>query len=330
MADNAEKKSESSEDSIAYLRAHGVEVETPEDRKNAAAKKATAASLREGDAGTVSFKYVCVPADESKPLTEHTATAHDGPRGLGDQLPPLLASAFSGGGMVNMDALRNAMPKAMAGGLGDKDTTLTPEAVAAQGGATESFRLSDEVFLYLDEVGSLKRLPINKRATRFAALAGYGDGVMFCGDVYLGRVAADTNRNADFTLKDTDGSAEWIHAAAVQNLQRQKDQGGVPGGISAEELTTKGGDGDGYNWTQNVEDVEVNVPVPAGTRGKDIKVNYATTKVTIDVKDGKSIPLALFAKVAPDGCSWSLSDGVVTLTLEKMNEGETWPVLTAS
>ena len=44
---------------------------------------------------------------------------------------------------------------------------------------------------------------------------------------------------------------------------------------------------------------------------------------------GKSIGLLLFTKVVPDGCSWSLADGIVTLTLEKMNEGETWPVLTS-
>ena len=44
---------------------------------------------------------------------------------------------------------------------------------------------------------------------------------------------------------------------------------------------------------------------------------------------GKCIGLLLFTKVVPDGCSWSLADGIVTLTLEKMNEGKTWPVLTS-
>ena len=252
QAAESESKSESSEDSIAFLRAHGVgvrllgwqastvlcgetkrgractiacrpltaasaapclvrlahvaqvEVETPEDRKNAAAKRAATAALKKGDPGTASFQYVCVPADDDKPLTEHTATVHADTRGScravctmhsaplvrhsvrhsvrptclqpcpcaplpqtqppnpkhqtpnpgqGDQLPTLLASSFAGGGMVNMDALRNAMPQAMAGSLGDdKDTAMTPEKVAAQGGHAESFRLSDEVFLYLDEV----------------------------------------------------------------------------------------------------------------------------------------------------------------------------------
>lgn len=64
---------------------------------------------------------------------------------------------------------------------------LTPEAVSKQGGMTrlhhfrcpdlqsgmtESFRLSDKVFMYLDEVGALKHLPVNPRAGRIAAQCG--------------------------------------------------------------------------------------------------------------------------------------------------------------
>ena len=42
---------------------------------------------------------------------------------------------------------------------------------------------------------------------------------------------------------------------------------------------------------------------------------------------GTELALKLFGRVAPDGCSWSISDGDVVLTLEKAEEGETWPTL---
>lgn len=37
---------------------------------------------------------------------------------------------------------------------------------------TETFRLSDSVFMYLDEVGALKHLPINMRAAMLADQCG--------------------------------------------------------------------------------------------------------------------------------------------------------------
>ena len=45
------------------------------------------------------------------------------------------------------------------------------------------------------------------------------------------------------------------------------------------------------------------------------------------MSSGTELTLTLFGKIAPDGCSWSISDGDVVLTLEKAEEGETWPTL---
>lgn len=57
----------------------------------------------------------------------------------------------------------------MAGGNdGGAFPALTPEAIARQGGQAETFRLSDNVNLYLDAVGALKHLPINPRAADLA------------------------------------------------------------------------------------------------------------------------------------------------------------------
>merc|ERR1712166_1074314 len=212
----------------------------------------------------------------------------------------------------------------MAGGpsLG----SLTPDILAKQPGSTETFRLSDSVNMYLDEIGSLKRLPVNRRASMLASRCGYGDGVMFSGDMYVGKVDGPTDRNVDFKLSDMDPGADWAMRAAHENLSRQ-EKFGTEGGISAKELATKGGEGAGYKWTQTEDELEVEIPAPAGTKGKDVKAKFGTSSLSITVADGTKIDIELFGKVTPDGCTWQMSDGNVAVTLEKATEGETWPAL---
>lgn len=133
--------------------------------------------------------------------------------------------------------------------------------------------------MYLDEIGSLKRLGVNRRASALASRCGYGDGVMFCGDMYVGRVDGPTELNVDFKLSEMDPAAEWAMLAARQNLARQ-EQFGTEGGISAEELATKGGAGDGYKWTQSEDELEIDVPAPPGTKAKDVKVSSKVRRVS--------------------------------------------------
>ena len=43
-----------------------------------------------------------------------------------------------------------------------------------------------------------------------ASRCGYGDGVMFSGDMYVGKVDGPTDRNVDFKLSDMDPGADWV------------------------------------------------------------------------------------------------------------------------
>lgn len=69
------------------------------------------------------------------------------------------------------------------------------QAVADEG-QVESFTLvyptSSNKFtgvnIYLDEIGMLKRLPLNKRAGNFALRAGFNPAPMFYGDIFMGRL----------------------------------------------------------------------------------------------------------------------------------------------
>eukprot|EP00037_Helgoeca_nana_P001303 m.26175 g.26175 ORF g.26175 m.26175 type:complete len:348 (+) comp11679_c0_seq1:191-1234(+) len=322
--------SASSEESLQWLRDHGVTVETPEDRVSIKKAAVSLQSLKASDPNTRVFKYVKIPAAMDEPIELLTGVVPSDHTGVGDKLPALLSVAF-GSGKVDDVALKTSSLQELAGGLGEFSlSSLTPESIAASGGSAEPFRLSDNVTLYLDAVGALKRLPINPRAADLAARCGYGSGVPFHGDIFIGRLdhSADPGpRNIDLVLDDVRGDASWIRSAAEQNAAHQAVDGRT-GGMSAEELTNIGGDGEGYTWSQDPEELEVTVAVPAGTKSKAVKAQFAVSSLKVAVEGGTTVEIVLFGRVVPDGCSWSLSDGNVVITLEKGAEGETWPTLT--
>lgn len=105
------------------------------------------------------------------------------------------------------------------------------------------------------------------------------------------------------------------------------------------------------------EDVEILVAVPAGTKGKHIKVTFKPTQLTIKTPE-TDLDMKLFAKVciclfvwlfgwllckpcflvescliffpqqvAVDDCTWSVADGTLAITLTKQEADATWPVL---
>ena len=248
-------------------------------------------------------------------------------RGTGDQLKKLLATVFTKG-LVDAEALKHSNLLNLTQQAGDESLLdkVTPATLAGMGGEAEVFRLSDTVQMYLDEIGALKKLPPNKRAGNLAAQCGYGAGVSFHGDMYVGRYVE--HKNVSFTLDDMDPAAAWLKTAPEENLRHQANDGRV-GGMSAEEIATKGGSGDGYTWKQDNEEVEVTVPVPEGTRGKEIKVAFkpSSVKVTVPSKDNFELSFDLFANVSTDDCTWSLSDGSLVITMEKASSDETWPAL---
>ena len=88
--------------------------------------------------------------------------------------------------------------------------TVSTEALkaVAQQGSVESFSLVHSVpsnqftsiNIYLDEVGMLKRLPINKRIGQYASLAGFHPPPTFYGDVFIGRVKVRTHTHTHYKL----------------------------------------------------------------------------------------------------------------------------------
>lgn len=344
-----EEAEQTMQERMAYLRQRGVEIETVEDRKQAAAKKAAQSSLNAKLNSTAAsnegrtFMYVRLPAADDEVPRQCKACVHRDSRGDGDQLKALLASKFVAG-KVDKNSLKHSRHVSMLKSAGTKfEAALSPEAVEKLGGSAEAFRLSassgsdpaDTIYLYLDEVGALKHLPLNKRAANLAQRCGFGAGVPFHGDMYIGRVRSSRGRswNINFNLEELAPDSEWLRMAASRNLETQRSEGRV-GGVAAEDLldvATHKTD-DGYSWEQSEPGmVEISVPLPAGTRGKACSVKIMTKKVTVKVSTTPpiSLSLALFAKVCPDGSTWTIDDGNLCISLEKSSEGVTWSQLVA-
>jgi len=89
----------------------------------------------------------------------------------------------------------------------------------------------------------------------------------------------------------------------------------------------KGGSGDGYSWTQQPDEVEICVDVPAGTTKKDVKMLFKVKELSMEAPS--HLKLQLHNAVDPDGCGWTLSKGQVVVTLEKKEVGM-WPQLTVA
>jgi hypothetical protein len=83
-----------------------------------------------------------------------------------------------------------------------------------------------------------------------------------------------------------------------------------------------------YSWKQTLSDVTITIPVPHGTRGKDISVTIGTNHLKVALKNNLSNPIVdglLHRAIKEEESGWNLSDGSeITMNLEKVNRMEWW------
>ena len=343
-----EEKSDDSmtmEERVAYLRARGIEVSSPEERKAAAA----ASAPTEANGNHVAVSYVLIPADTSKTFQDLSFPCP--PLGTGgvatsDPLATYLKRAFaSGAEKVDL----SLMNKAGGGGslLGSDGTPATVSdatllQVAAEGNV-ETFALVHPipsnkfigVNIYLDEVGALKRLPLNSRASDLALRAGFNPPPQFYGDVFVGRVQSKPcARNISFCSSEGDlaPDAEWLQKATTQNLEYQTEMNKLTG-RSETQADIAGQDGkekveDGYSWTQTEEELEVVVSLPKEATSKDINVKFKPRMMEVKYRNETKSVLSLFHSVDADSGTWTLETAgdkrKLVITVEKGEEGF-WP-----
>jgi hypothetical protein len=349
----------------AWLRAHGVEIETAEDRLR---MENEAKRLREKEKSEPTRKLVCVkiPAEDSLPFEEVTLEVPM--TKPGDVFPDLVKPYFIGGGDIDVNLAKQAATKQLGEEFASKSQNLGVSlAKETAMGSTETFALvrpSEKngrkgVYIYLDEVGLLKGKPKNARASSLAASCGF-PGTTFHGDVFVGAVQTEPQpmRSVDFTVKEMDSSAAWLKLAPMENaeyamsmkeLEKAMSEKGVGGGPGLQRINMGGGggggnddgvlpsgDGEGYRWEQNEDgEVEISVYVPENTSAKTISVGFRADSCVISNKsEGKVIVQIdnLYNKIRPDECTWTIAGGSkkneVCVSLTKVNDDETWPALT--
>jgi len=80
-----------------------------------------------------------------------------------------------------------------------------------------------------------------------------------------------------------------------------------------------------YQWRQELGEVEINIPVPVGTRGKNLVVIIQKKKLVIGLKGQEPIlDGELCKEIKVEESNWTLQDQkTVLVTLEKLNK-QTW------
>lgn len=325
---------------LQWLRDRGVLVETPEERR---VKEVTQIMNEKDDDVKETVSFVYVPHDTSKPLKELTFECPIKASGvdfLENHLKPLF-TAMSSDKEVDLELLRQHASQTLGSSDAPDPSADTLQKVAAQG-SVEKFTLvhSTEanhytsVYIYLDEAGMLKRLPLNKRATDFAARAGYNPAPQFYGNVFLGRVMARPYpRNVSFHLgQDTAKDAKWLQQATMENLAHQTALNKITG-RNETQAAIAGTDGtekkeDAYSWTQTEEELEMVVALANNATSKDVGVKFLPQSIEIKCQKEPVLLLQFFEHVDPDGCTWTLDrngDEVkLVVTLEKVEQA-LWP-----
>ncbi|GMI47223.1 hypothetical protein TrCOL_g5678 [Triparma columacea] len=350
MSELASSKDDlSADDRLKYLKDRGVEVETVEDRKNAKtsdnrlisqlasteiSEKGSNSQARDG---TVEFAFI--PQDTSKPIRKVYLPV-DLASKPGDQLPSFVKSFFADGVSIDSNLLGDQATKQFASGQlkGMDQSVITASSMnkVAAAGSVETFPLvhpSDTngfngVYIYLDEVGMLKKLPNNSRATGIASNCGYHPPPNFYGDVFVGRVCTKpTMKNVPFEVgKDTAGGAEWMLKAVGENLSWQQEMNRVTNRGGETQPSNDGEDGKskvekGYEWTQDGEEVEV--VVDSCPDKKLVKCSFRNDSLKVVYGGEEKVNLKLYAKVDVDGCTWTISGGKLVITMEKL-EPSSW------
>lgn len=351
---NEGEKEMTSEERLNYLVERGILVETPEDRR----RKQIVDIMNEDDhidgEEYEDLTFVLVPSNESLPMKEvaiRVPTLSRTGDVLLEELKPFIKALSK---KVDLNLLKNQAVKT----LGSTNVPNVSEQAlmeVADQGNVEVFPLVKPmesnkfvgVNIYLDEVGMLKRLPLNKRAASFAVQAGFNPAPSFYGDIFLGRITTKpVLKNLNFKLgMDTSSDAAWLKAATMQNLEYQTQMNQITGrheiqpSLDGENGVAK--DEEGYSWTQTEEEIEIVVPLksdqgeslsPKEVKTIGLSVKFFSTRLSVVFGKSEILSILFFANVEPDGCTWTLEGNEMgttnlIITCEK-SDSISWPRVT--
>lgn len=194
---------------------------------------------------------------------------------------------------------------------------------------------------YLDEVGMLKNLPLNVRASKIAGKCGYNPEPKFYGDIFVGRVESKPSsymRNINIKVEDVvNASSDWIVNAPRENLEWTKALDAATNGSyrnNHEHTVNHGTEGvavqvntyekGSFSWLQNPDEIEITVQLPMDANKKLIHVTFLRKNLLVEYNSNLLLKLDLYEEIDVDGC-WTLDNDKVVITCEKYEGGKIWP-----
>ncbi|KAI3875146.1 hypothetical protein MKX03_021640 [Papaver bracteatum] len=90
-----------------------------------------------------------------------------------------------------------------------------------------------------------------------------------------------------------------------------------------------GMDMENYSWTQSLQEVTINIPVPQGTKSKSVTCEIKKNHLKVGLKGQPCIIDAdFFQSVKVDDCFWSIEDSkLISILLTKQNQKDWWKYL---
>ena len=336
-----------------WLRERGVEIESPASANGKSPSASTTGILQQmaglglNDAENGEqesyISFVCVPQDESKDIFTLKLPASLAKTTPGDALPNYVKPYFAADRQsIDANLLKEQATKHFAGGnLGDlveSNISAASMNAAAAMGSVETFPLVHPadtngyhgVYIYLDEVGMLKKLANNNRATQIAATCGFYPPPNFYGDVFIGRVCSKPIlRNVNFEVHETNRESPWMQRATSENLIWQQELNKVTNRTSERQPAAVGTEGNtaeesNFSWTQDEDEVELSIPLEAVNK-KLVKVTFLNKKVKVKYDNQDVLDLSLYGAIDIDGCTWTIDGSKIVITCEKVDAGTLWP-----
>ncbi|CAM9253262.1 unnamed protein product, partial [Hapterophycus canaliculatus] len=119
---------------------------------------------------------------------------------------------------------------------------------------------------------------------------------------------------------ETEGGDGGEEDAIVKDEDEDEDEDDSPPPVG------NGGRTENYEWTQTLQELSVVVPVPEGSKSRDIVCDISKSRLRVGLKgqpllvDGE-----MYNKVKVDDSFWTLEDGKeVSIALQKENQMEWW------
>ena len=286
-------------------------------------------------------------ASVAKHLRESSATGHK------ERVDLQVFNAHSGTNHHQVQSIPDAVYAELRGMHGVTPTLLKP----CDGS-------SAAVVMFTDSYGALKGLPVNKRAGMVMSACGLSNKDIR-GDCFIGRLSSGLELGFEFAPQAI-SDREWLEAAQAANKaggnaafskklvdwveqasERVNHAIAAATGAEAQKAAAataavaKAVEAGTVSFTDGGDDVNVQVVVPAGTKGKQVVCTIKDTSLKVKVMTlpaGKTAVIdgTLFQEVNANDCTWHVEDpspplagGMrqLVISLEKKKK-MTWLMLT--